>query len=80
MNERLSPGEQLAGVAGLVLILVMFLFAWFTIDLPNVNGFDAFDAFRQKLSAANRAIRDFATPSGRRDRSTAGGRKSRGID
>ena len=45
MNERLSPGEQLAGVAGLVLILVMFLFAWFTIDLPNVNGFDAFDAF-----------------------------------
>ena len=45
MNERLSPGEQLAGVAGLVLILVMFLFAWFAIDLPNVNGFDAFDAF-----------------------------------
>jgi hypothetical protein len=46
MNERLSPGEQLAGVAGLVLILVMFLFAWFAIpDLPNVNGLDAFDAF-----------------------------------
>jgi hypothetical protein len=45
MNERLSPGEQLAGVAGLALILVMFLFAWFAIDLPNVNGFDAFDAF-----------------------------------
>src|SRR4051794_5345960 len=45
MNERLSPGEQLAGVAGLVLILVMFLFAWFAPDLPNVNGLDAFDAF-----------------------------------
>src|SRR5258705_5305485 len=41
---------------------------------------DAFDAFRQKRSAANRAIRDFATPSGRRDRSTAGARKSSGID
>jgi hypothetical protein len=43
MSERLSRGEQLAGIAGLALILVMFLFAWYGID--GVPGFDAFDAF-----------------------------------
>ncbi|MEX2107753.1 MAG: hypothetical protein WD827_02555 [Solirubrobacterales bacterium] len=50
MNDRLSPGEQVAGIAGTALILIMFLFAWF--GLPDVdalgqepNGFDAFDAF-----------------------------------
>lgn len=41
----LSPGEQLAGFGGLALILIMFLFAWYSIDIPGVNGFDAFDAF-----------------------------------
>jgi hypothetical protein len=49
MTERPSPGEQLAGIAGLVLFLTMFLFAWYGLDLPagapEVNGFDAFDSF-----------------------------------
>jgi len=49
MTERPSPGEQLAGIAGLVLFLTMFLFAWYGFDLPSgapdINGFDAFDAF-----------------------------------
>ena len=49
MNDRLSTGEQVAGVAGLALILIMFLFAWF--GFPDVEalgidtkGLDAFDA------------------------------------
>jgi hypothetical protein len=49
MNDRLSTGEQVAGVAGLALILIMFLFAWF--GFPDVEalgqdfpGADAFDA------------------------------------
>ena len=41
----LSPGEQLAGFGGLALILIMFLFAWYSIGIEGVNGFDAFDAF-----------------------------------
>ena len=45
MIERPSPGEQVAGIAGLALILTMFLFAWYGVDVPGVNGFDAFDAF-----------------------------------
>jgi hypothetical protein len=45
MIERPTTGEQVAGVAGLALILTMFLFAWFGVDVPGVNGFDAFDAF-----------------------------------
>jgi hypothetical protein len=49
MTERPSPGEQLAGIAGLALILTMFLFAWYGFDLPagspDVNGLDAFDAY-----------------------------------
>jgi hypothetical protein len=45
MLERPSPGEQVAGIAGLALILTMFLFAWYGVDVPGVNGFDAFDAF-----------------------------------
>jgi hypothetical protein len=51
MMERPTQGEQVAGIAGLALILTMFLFAWFGIDVPDVagapeiNGFDAFDAF-----------------------------------
>lgn len=46
MTERPSPGEQIAGIAGLALILTMFLFAWF--GWPSTipaNGLDAFDAF-----------------------------------
>jgi hypothetical protein len=45
MTERPSPGEQLAGIAGLALFLTMFLFAWYGVDVPGVNGFDAFDSF-----------------------------------
>jgi len=49
MTERPSPGEQLAGIAGLALILTMFLFAWYGLETPagspGINGFDAFDAF-----------------------------------
>jgi hypothetical protein len=48
MIERPSPGEQIAGIAGLALILTMFLFAWFGFDVPSgvsVSGLDAFDAF-----------------------------------
>ena len=45
MIERPTPGEQVAGIAGLALILTMFLFAWYGVDVPGVNGFDAFDAF-----------------------------------
>ena len=41
MIERPTPGEQVAGIAGLALILTMFLFAWFGVDVPGVNGFDA---------------------------------------
>jgi hypothetical protein len=50
MNDRLSKGEQLAGAAGLALILIMFLFAWY--GLPDVEalgidtkGLDAFDSY-----------------------------------
>jgi hypothetical protein len=49
MTERPSPGEQVAGIAGLALILTMFLFAWYGFNLPagapHVNGLDAFDAY-----------------------------------
>ena len=45
MIERPTPGEQVAGIAGLALLLTMFLFAWYGVDLPGVSGFDVFDAF-----------------------------------
>ena len=35
MTERPSPGEQLAGIAGLALLLIMFLFAWYGVDVPG---------------------------------------------
>ena len=41
----LSPGERLAGIGGLALLLVMYLFAWYSFGVPGVNGLDAFDAF-----------------------------------
>jgi len=41
----LSPGERLAGIGGLALLLIMFLFAWYSFGVPGVNGLDAFDAF-----------------------------------
>jgi hypothetical protein len=42
-SRPLNQAEWLAGVGGFVLVLVMFLFAWF--GLPDNTGFDAFDAF-----------------------------------
>jgi hypothetical protein len=46
MIERPTPGEQVAGIAGLALILTMFLFAWFGFDgSGSPPGLDAFDAF-----------------------------------
>jgi hypothetical protein len=47
MIERPTPGEQVAGLAGLALILTMFLFAWFAVDVQGFtgSGLDAFDAF-----------------------------------
>jgi hypothetical protein len=45
MIERPTTGEQVAGIAGLALILTMFLFAWYGVDLPGVSGFDSFDVF-----------------------------------
>jgi heme A synthase len=38
-------GAQLAGLSGVALILIMFVFAWYGIPGGGVNGFDAFDAF-----------------------------------
>jgi hypothetical protein len=47
MNGRANQGEELAGVAGLALILIMFLFAWYGLDAGGVSvGYDAFDAYR----------------------------------
>jgi hypothetical protein len=47
MFERPSQGEQVAGIAGLALLLTMFLFAWFAVDVQGFSGsgLDAFDAF-----------------------------------
>lgn len=48
--RELSPGEQIAGFGGLALLLIMFLFAWFSFDIPGVSGLDAFDAFDDWLN------------------------------
>lgn len=47
MFERPTPGEQVAGIAGLALILTMFLFAWYGVDVQGFtgSGLDAFDVF-----------------------------------
>ena len=45
MTERPSPGEQLAGIAGLALILTMFVFSWYGVNLPGVSGFNRSNAF-----------------------------------
>jgi hypothetical protein len=52
MNARAGQGEQIAGLSGLALILIMFLFAWYGFDAGNVeaNGFDAFDAYSDWLN------------------------------
>jgi hypothetical protein len=43
MSERVNRGELIAGIGGLVLILTMFLFAWFGVE--GARGGDAFDVF-----------------------------------
>jgi hypothetical protein len=43
--RELSPGEQIAGIGGLALLLTMFLFAWYGLPVEGLNGLDAFDAF-----------------------------------
>ena len=35
MTERPTQGEKIAGIAGLALILIMFLFDWFGVDVPR---------------------------------------------
>ena len=50
MSERPNQGEQIAGIAGVALFLIMFLFAWYAIPhAPQVNGLDAFDAYSDWL-------------------------------
>lgn len=43
MSERANRGELIAGVAGLVLILTMFLFAWYGFEGFGGDAFDVFD-------------------------------------
>lgn len=43
MNERLGRGELIAGIAGLVLILGMFIFAWYGLEGFSGDAFDALD-------------------------------------
>lgn len=43
MNERLGRGELIAGIAGLVLILSMFIFAWYGLEGFTGDAFDALD-------------------------------------
>ena len=38
-------GGKIAGASGLALILIMFLFAWYSVGGANINGLDAFDAY-----------------------------------
>jgi hypothetical protein len=52
MNSRASQGEQIAGLSGVALILIMLLFAWYGLEgAPDeVNGIDAFDAYGDWLN------------------------------
>jgi hypothetical protein len=43
MSERPGTGETVAGIAGLVLILSMFIFAWFGLEGFTGDAFDALD-------------------------------------
>lgn len=43
MSERPGTGEMVAGIAGLVLILSMFIFAWFGLEGFTGDAFDALD-------------------------------------
>ena len=43
MKPHVSGGEMIAGVGGLVLILSMFVFAWFGLEGFTGDAFDALD-------------------------------------
>jgi hypothetical protein len=43
MSERPGSGELLAGIAGLVLLLSMFIFAWFGLEGFTGDAFDTLD-------------------------------------
>ena len=44
--NRLNTGEKLAGVSGVVLLLVMFIFDWFSLkDAPDAGGLNAWESF-----------------------------------
>jgi hypothetical protein len=43
MEPRVSGGELIAGVGGLVLIISMFIFAWFGLEGFTGDAFDALD-------------------------------------
>ncbi len=43
MSERLGRGELIAGIAGLILILTMFIFAWYGLEGFSGDAFDALD-------------------------------------
>ena len=42
----LNRGEKIAGVAGVLLILIMFIFDWFAVKgVPDVEGLDAWQSY-----------------------------------
>ena len=42
----LNRGEKVAGIAGLLLILIMFIFDWFAVQgVPNLGGLDAWESY-----------------------------------
>lgn len=45
--SRLRRGEQIAGASGLALLLIMFIFSWFSYDLGPFGdaGLNAFESF-----------------------------------
>jgi hypothetical protein len=43
--NRLSTGEKVAGISGLALLIIMFLFSWFSLeDIPE-GGLNAWESF-----------------------------------
>ena len=40
-TNRLSQGEMIAAVSALLLLIVMFIFTWFSVDLGDNNLFEA---------------------------------------
>ena len=40
--DNLSTGEKIAGIAGIALLLIMFIFNWFTAEPIDFNAWEAF--------------------------------------